>query len=251
MTMNGHPAVSYSRMTPAEFAYRVGEIEPEHTHSRHQFVHADHGLLLVDTHSSRWIVPPLRAVWVPAGTPHVVTAQANSLMSTLYIDPSAASDMAGAVSVVSVSPLLRELVHHLQRHPPSGDARMRLEGVILDQITAAEAAPLDLPRLHDQRVRAVADALNENPRDRRTLREFGREVGANERTLQRLFRMETGTTFGRWRTQLRLQHGVIALAQGRTVTSAATSSGYAEPSAFIAAFRSAFGTTPGRYFART
>ena len=89
--------------------------------------------------------------------------------------------------------------------------------------------------------------MNENPRDQRTLREFGREVGANERTLQRLFRMETGTTFGRWRTQLRLQHGVIALAEGRTVASAATSSGYAEPSAFIAAFRSVFGTTPGRY----
>ena len=74
-------------------------------------------------------------------------------------------------------------------------------------------------------------------------------VGAHERTLQRLFVTETGTTFGRWRTQLRLQHGIVALTHGHTVTSAATLSGYQEPSAFIAAFRATFGTTPAHYLA--
>lgn len=114
---------------------------------------------------------------------------------------------------------------------------------------AASGLPLCMPKLQDPRTRAIAEALDHNPADRRTLREFGRLVGAHERTLQRLFAAETGTTFGRWRTQNRLQHGIVALTHGHTVTSAATLSGYQEPSAFIAAFRETFGTTPASYLA--
>lgn len=228
--------------------YRAGEIVPEHTHSEHQLVYADFGLLSVDTPSSRWVVPPLRALWVPAQTPHAITARADSKMSTLYLEPTVAIADLDDVTVISVSPLLRELITHIHQSPPAGAALARLEVVILDQLTTAPSAPLDLPRLRDPRARAIAEALERNPRDRRTLREFGRDFGASERTLQRVFTAETGSTFGHWRTQLRLQHGVIALSQGQSVTTAATSSGYNEPSAFIAAFRSVFGTTPGRYF---
>ena len=233
------------------FTYSAGEIEPEHTHDQHQLVYASSGLLCVDTQSSRWVVPPLRALWVPADTPHMITARSDSEMSTLYLDRTIAVDRGDAVTVVSVSPLLRELIIHIHRNPPSGASLSRLEGVIVDQLATAPVAPLDLPRLHDPRTRAIAEALERHPQDRRTLSEFGRDVGAHERTLQRLFAAETGTTFGNWRTQLRLQHGMIALGEGRSVTTAAIMSGYKEPSAFIAAFRSAFGTTPGRYFATT
>ena len=97
---------------------------------------------------------------------------------------------------------------------------------------------IDLPSQFEDVARMI-------PEPRRLLSVLQR--GAHERTLQRLFKPETGTTFGRWRTQLRLQHGVIALGQGQNVTTTAATSGYREASAFIAAFRSAFGTTPGRY----
>lgn len=40
----------------------------------------------------------------------------------------------------------------------------------------------------------------------------------------------------------------MALAQGTPVTTLALDLGYDSPSAFIAAFKRAFGTTPGRYF---
>jgi AraC-like DNA-binding protein len=243
------PPSSQSFIRPATFMYRAGETVPEHTHSEHQLVYADFGLLCVDTPSSRWVVPPLRALWVPAQTPHAITARVDSEMSTLYLDQTVAVTGLDDVTVISVSPLLRELITHIHQSPPTGPALARLNGVILDHLTTAPTAPLDLPRLRDPRARAIAEALEHDPRDRRTLREFGRDVGASERTLQRLFTAETGSTFGHWRTQLRLQHGVIALGQGHSVSTATTTSGYNEPSAFIAAFRSAFGTTPGRYFA--
>lgn len=230
------------------FTYQTGEIEPSHEHTEHQLVYASHGLLCVDTSTSRWVLPPLRAVWVPANTPHTVTAKTDSQMSTLYIDSDIRLPDLDRVTVVSVSSLLRELIHHIIAEPTAGTVRRRLEGVILDQLASSHAVPLELPQVTDSRIRAIANALEANPCDRRTLGEFGAAVGASERTLQRLFATETGTTFGRWRTQLRLQHAVIELGIGSSVTTAATTSGYREVSAFIEAFRNTFGTTPGRYF---
>jgi AraC-like DNA-binding protein len=55
-------------------------------------------------------------------------------------------------------------------------------------------------------------------------------------------------TFGKWRQQLRLMHGMRLLGEGAQVTRAALDSGYSTPSAFIAAFRKALGSTPARYF---
>ena len=232
------------------FRYSLGDTEEAHTHDEHQLVYASYGLLSVDTVSSRWLVPPLRALWVPAGTSHSILARADSEMATLYFQPSVSLTGRRDVAVISVSPLLRELIDVIQLASSEGGTRARLEAVILDQLDGAAAAmPLRLPQLRDQRTRFIAEALETDPTDRRTLREFGKAVGASERTLQRLFAAETGTTFGQWRTQLRLQHGVVALGQGHTVTSAATLCGYQEPSAFIAAFRAAFATTPGKYFA--
>ncbi len=235
---------------PGVFRYRAGEIESEHSHDEHQLVYASYGLLTVEAVTSRWLVPPLRALWVPAGVPHTIVARVDSEMAALYFEPTISLQRKTDITVVSVGPLLRELIRYVHEGSPQPDQRSRLEAVIMDQLDeASSAAPLRLPKLVDPRTRAVAEALDRDPADRRTLHEFGREVGAHERTLQRLFAAETGTTFGRWRTQLRLQHGIVALTRGHTVSRAATLSGYREPSAFIAAFRAAFGTTPAQYLA--
>ena len=96
--------------------------------------------------------------------------------------------------------------------------------------------------------RRVAEALRADPADRRTLREWGREVGASERTLARAFAAETGVPFGRWRTLLRLQAALSMLAAGEPVSRVSGRVGYDTPSAFVAAFRRETGQTPGALF---
>jgi AraC-like DNA-binding protein len=54
-------------------------------------------------------------------------------------------------------------------------------------------------------------------------------------------------TLGQWRRQRMLLRGLERVVGGASVKDAAATAGYASPSAFIAAFRNAFGTTPARY----
>ena len=151
--------------------------------------------------------------------------------------------------MLAVSALLREVIIALSDSVAECDARQRanLEAVALDQLRQVDELPLYLPALHDDRPAAVAALLRTDPSDGRTLAQFGAAVGASERTLSRLFRRETGMSFPQWRTQLRLHHALVLLAGGSPVTSTALACGYQNPSAFIEAFRQAFGSTPGRY----
>ena len=54
-------------------------------------------------------------------------------------------------------------------------------------------------------------------------------------------------TFYEWRTQLRIFHALVLLADGHDTTHVARACGWANPSHFIAAFAELIGTTPGRY----
>ena len=76
-----------------------------------------------------------------------------------------------------------------------------------------------------------------------------RETGLSARTIERLFRHETGMSVGAWAKQLRLVLALEKLAAGQSVGDAAFEVGYSNPSNFIVDFRTAFGVTPSRYFA--
>ena len=89
--------------------------------------------------------------------------------------------------------------------------------------------------------------LHETPADNATLAELGKTIGASTRTLSRLFRDELGMTFYEWRTQLRIYHALVLLADGHDTTHTSFACGWANPSGFIAAFSNIIGTTPGRY----
>jgi transcriptional regulator GlxA family with amidase domain len=89
--------------------------------------------------------------------------------------------------------------------------------------------------------------LYRQPGDTTSLAELGQTIGASARTLSRLFHNELGMTFYQWRTQLRIYHALVLLADGHDTTHVAHACGWANPSSFIAAFTTIIGTTPGRY----
>ena len=233
----------------------AGETIPPHSHRRAQLVYASDGVMTVTTADGAFVVPPYRAVWMPAGAEHRIDASGTVCMRTIYIDTdhagAAGGRLPGAMCVLHVTPLLRELILAAVDAPqvfqPDGP-EARLMAVILDQIQVLPVAPLSLPTPKDARLRRIADALLADPADERGIDDWARLAGASVRTLARLFQTETGMSFGQWRQQLRLLRALERLAAGESVTGVALDLGYDSPSAFIAMFRRALGTTPRRYF---
>jgi AraC-like DNA-binding protein len=216
-----------------------------HYHDEQQLVYPESGVLRVSTEAGSWVVPPQRAVWIPAGVAHSHRAHGPTRMLTLVftVNPLRLTQPA----VLAVSPLLREVIIALTGDGLDPRQRRNIERVALDQLRIDPARPFSLPQPADDRLRAIAGVLADNPADERGLVELGRAVGASDRTLSRLFRAETGMSFPQWRAQLRLQHSLELLATGTAVTAVAAASGYHSTSAFIETFRQAFGGTPGAY----
>jgi AraC-like DNA-binding protein len=219
-----------------------------HDHAEHQLVYPSSGVLHVRTDRGAWVVPPRRAVWLPAGVPHSHRAHGRTHMLTLAFSADVNPLNAIEPTVVAVGQLLREVIITLAEDRSLGpDDRADLHRVAVRRLTPTPALQHHLPTPADARLRDVADMLSDDPADTRTLAELGHAAGASERTLSRLFRRDTGMTFPQWRAQLRLQHAMLLLAAGSTVTGASAASGYSNVSAFIAAFRDAFGVTPAAY----
>lgn len=223
-----------------------------HVHRRSQLVHAAEGVLTVRTRTGRWVVPPERAVWIPGGLEHAVTAGRPFRLLTLYLEDRL---LAPEPRVVAVDRLVAELLLAAASFGPAypaGGAEERLVRVILDRLPALDVAPiLHLPEPTDPRLRKITAALVRAPSDPRTLDDLARLAGTTARTAARRFVAETGLTFGRWRQQARLLAALDRLAAGESVTATAFEVGYDDVSSFIAAFKAAMGTTPARYYART
>jgi AraC-like DNA-binding protein len=207
--------------------------------------------MTVTTGDGSWVVPPLRAVWVPPFALHAIRATGDVEMRTVYLARSLAASLPPACCVVQVTPLLRELLLRAVAFParyPSRGPEARAAAVLVDEIRAAPTAPLHLPLPVDARALRVARALLASPGDSRPLEAWARPAGASARTLARLFLRETGLGFRAWRQQLRLLRALERIAAGEAVTRVALALGYESPSAFVAMFRRALGTSPGRYF---
>jgi len=152
---------------------------------------------------------------------------------------------------VNVSSLLQELILHACQFPRmnrKSKAHTHLIDLILDQLDAVQAIPLQLPTPVDLRAQRVAEILQEDSGETRSLAAVCRHAGASKRTIERIFERETNLSLGKWRQQLRLLRSLQLLAAGEKITHAALEAGYSTPSAFIAMFRKALGTTPRRYF---
>lgn len=232
-----------------DFAH--GHRIPIHFHSEDQLVYATRGVMTVQTEQGTWVVPPRRAVWIPAKTPHSIVMSGPVSMRTLYLRACLARRLPRNCCVVNVAPLLQELILHACQFPRlnrRSKAHAHLIDLILDQLETIQAIPLQLPAPVDTRAQRIATILQSDPSDGRSLAALCREAGASKRTLERVFERETNLSLGKWRQQLRLLRSLQLLAAGEKITSAALEAGYSTPSAFIAMFRRALGTTPRKYF---
>jgi AraC-like DNA-binding protein len=231
--------------------YPSGHHVPPHRHVADQLLYAAAGVMTVDTRRGSWIVPPHRAVWVPARTRHAIRMSGAVAMRTLYVPPALATAVPRTCHVLEVTPLVRELVLAAVARgglDPGVRADRALLQVLLDELRALPTRASHLPLPRDARALRVATRLENEIGAARSTRQLTRGSGASHRTIERVFRAETGMSLGAWRRQLRLARALEKLAAGDAVTAVAFDSGYASVSAFVAAFRSTFGLTPGRYF---
>jgi AraC-like DNA-binding protein len=230
------------------FPMPAGTVFDWHTHADHQLAWAAGGVLTVRSGTEAWVLPPTRAIWIPAGVRHEVLSEGVATMRAAYIRPSSCSITWSECTPVAAPPLMAELLTYLESDVLELTRRTHAEKVLVDILEPVVVISFDVRMPADDRALRVAQSLTDDPADDRTLSEWGRDVGASSRTLARAFQDDTGLPFARWRAMLRLRVAMASLGAGEPVSEVARSVGYESASAFVAAFRRETGITPATYF---
>jgi len=231
--------------------YAVDAQIERHAHRKHQLVYAVRGVMVVQTHAGQWVVPPTRAIWMPAGTLHWIRCVGAVQMRSLWLKPGVARALPSSLQVVGISPLLRELINAaaaIDGPYPASSREGRVMRLILDELRTLPVLPLHLPQPADRRLRAICEHLDRRPDDGATLEDWAEKLRITAKTIQRLFAKETGMTFGQWRQQSRLLRALERLATGAKVVDVAMQLGYESPSAFTTMFKRQLGRTPSQFF---
>lgn len=225
------------------------ELAP-HRHRRGQFLYAVSGVVTVSTPEGAWVAPPERGVWIPGGTPHAVrmvgAVQTRSVLLTPHPDLAPET----GCRVVSVSPLLRQLLVTAAELPTLYDEAGR-DGLVMQllvaEIAGAPSIPLSVPFPAHGALAARCHAFLEQPSAASTIDDWADALAMNRRRFTRLFRRETGMSFAQWRQQACLSAALPRLAAGEPVTAIALDLGYEGPGNFSTMFRRALGVSPSRY----
>jgi len=232
--------------------HQPGYYAPYHSHGRGQLMFISEGLIQVSAKDSGyWVVPPQRAVWIPSYIEHDARTIHSVKMHNVYLAPEVTQELPDQCQVVTVTPLLRELILELSRLPLLYDelgSDGRLVSVFLDQLKATPQAALHLPEPKSGGLKRITQALRSKPENNDSIESWAANAGISSRTLARRFQDETGMTFSQWRQQARLLEALTRIAAGIPIATIAQDLGYSSQSAFIAMFRKALGKTPAKYF---
>ena len=237
-----------------------------HHHPWGQLALSATGVVRLTVERGTYLVPPSRALWVPPGVEHAVTVIEDTDLCTLYLHqppgcagpevPKAEQAAWRQCRVLEVSDLLRALVMAMDIRP-DGDRALaadelqrerRMSALVLDELRRARPVRLGVDLPADKRLRALCEAVLDDPTRHDTLDGWARDSGASRRTVARLFRQELGTTFVQWRQQVLLAKALALAARKLPMATIAAELGYASPSAFSAMVRRSVGAPPRQFF---
>ena len=234
--------------------YRKGTRLDPHMHREAQLVYAAKGTMQVTTPRGRWLVPPDRAVWVPALLEHAIDVLADINMRTLYFDVAWLARVPRSKSllrefVVQVSPLLQQAILALFEASADGERTALLVKLTMLELRRADDSATFIPLPLEPRCRRAAEIVLADPSRSHEIETVAEKIGTSARTLSRLFSAETELSFKSWCQRARIAAAIERLSTDTNVSikQVAAALGYASIPAFSHAFRQVTGKTPTEF----
>lgn len=209
------------------------------------------GTMVICTKTESIYVQANRAVWIPSGVEHEGYVLTKTENRSLFIHDSALYGRKKSEKpyVIEVTPLLRELIVSINdvKLELENEENKRLGLVLIDRFCLARKCEDVLPMPQNHKLVELCSQLLIAPDTPTSLSDWSEQLNISSKTLARIFVKETGFNFSAWQNRLRMECAQKYLEAGQSVTDAAFNCGYNSLSAFIAAFKKHYGSSPGVY----
>jgi len=223
-----------------------------HAHKRHQLLYAFSGTLRLEAENGLYLLPPQRAVWIPARVLHRTTLQ-KVRSGSVFLAPLLVPTEIARVRIISAAPIVREMVRYALRWPSTRDpddllanAWFRTMGLLCAEWIRDEM-PFHLPAARtDQVARAIEYTLQNL--ESATMEAAAKAAALSERHFRRRFDMETGIAWRLFLHQARMLRAMELLAEAdANITDVSYAVGFNSLSAFAKSFALFSGQLPSKY----
>ena len=214
-----------------------------HSHNRHQLTYVSEGYQYFHIGQRIYLVPQHHAIWIPSKVSHRITSNAETVdLLLLLFQEVPAEEFYNEVHIFPVPDVLKEMLLYARkwnRQTTATQAQASFLSALLYNLPAMcnESNGLQIPVPHDIRLLPIVEYLNKHYAYAMDLPLLAEKTALSVRTLQRIFKQETGITIQKYAQLIRILKSIEFInSKQYTLSEVAYKVGYKSLSAFTAAY---------------
>jgi len=225
-----------------------------HSHQKGQLVYVESGFQYVTIEDKIYLLPQNHAAWIPPNAIHKTNSHSEKIkLMIMFSDVDRHEDFYHQIKVFYVPTVLKEMIKYSEKWSknitknPDETAFLK---ALFNELPhfVAHSLPLYLTPPKDKRLSKVMDYLHHHYNKDFKIEELSDLVLVSLRTVERIFKNETGITLAKYQQIFRIIKSLELLSsQDLTVSEIAYEVGYKSLQAFTRSFLSVMHCRPGEF----
>ncbi|MCC3215111.1 AraC family transcriptional regulator [Chryseobacterium sp. X308] len=216
-----------------------------HHHQKGQLVYVESGFQYITIEEKIYLLPQNHAVWIPPNAVHKTNSHSEKIkLMIMFADISTEEAFYHKVNVFSVPPVLKEMIKYAEKWSKlmtsDHNESLFLKAMFNELPRFVEHSltlHISLPK--DKRLAKVIEHLHSCYRNEIKMEDLSDTVLLSFRTLERIFKKETGLTLSKYQQMLRIIKSLEHLSSGNlTISETAYEVGYKSVQAYTRSFQS-------------
>ncbi|QJD97737.1 AraC family transcriptional regulator [Mucilaginibacter robiniae] len=219
--------------------------EQFHRHQKVQLVYVESGFQYLTVEGKRYLLPQNHAALIPSGAIHKTNSHSEKIrLMVLFFDVNKSDSFYQEVTVFNVPPVLKEMIKYAEKWSKSKEDT-KDEAIFLRALFnelphfVAVSLQLHIPFPKDKRLTKAIKYLHQHYAEEIKMEDLSTAASLSLRTLERVFKKETGLTLAKHQQILRIIKSLEYLSSNDcTISEIAYKVGYKSLQAYTNSFQS-------------
>lgn len=226
-----------------------------HSHKKGQLVYVESGFQYITINEKIYLLPQNHAVWIPPNAVHKTNSHSEKIkLMIMFSDLDNNDDVFYQfITVFSVPPVLKEMIKYTEKWSKNQVENAR-ETLFLKALFnelpqfVAQSLQLHLTLPEDKRLAKAIEHLHSHYREDVKIEDLSEIALVSLRTLERIFKKETGLTLSKYQQMLRIIKSLELLSSNElTISEIAYAVGYKSVQAFTKSFLTVMKYRPSEF----
>lgn len=231
--------------------------EIQHSHKKGQLIYVESGFQYLTVDGNMYLLPQNHAAWVPANTIHKTNSHSEKIRMMIMFSKTPNEDcFYDRLNIFIVPPVLKEMINYAEKWSKNREYNKN-ESFFLQALFnelpqfAKDSMQLCMPLPDDPRLKETLNHLHVHYMENVDIEDLSDLANLSTRSLERIFKKETGLTLRKYQQMLRITKSLELLSSNEmTISEIAFSVGYKSLQAYTNSFYSLMKYRPSEFYSK-